>query len=329
MMRSRTSGSAYDTWFTSTPVTAAPSLAIRALRAPAPFVPGWFPLVVEPVHRRLRSSPRGEVVADVAGLRMALDTAEYTQRRFLYGCWEHGELRFLRRVVRSGDVVLDVGAHVGFMALAAARAAGPNGEVHAFEPVPANADRLARNVELNALTTVRMNAVAVGASAGAVRLGLTEIGVSSGTTGGYTVGGEHGQVETEMISLDEYVAESVAARRVRLLKIDAEGHEPEVLAGFSRTLAEMPPDAIMLEVNSRMLGGDDAELLNRLTVAGYRLHRIGRRGSLRPMPEAREIAAAEERRRAAGDQIGRIRAGLMERDAFFNAAAIRPGSGIT
>ena len=302
-------------------------LTIRALRVPAPWVPGWFPLVVEPVHRRVGPS-EGDVVLPAGGQLMALDPREYTQRRFIYGCWEFGELRVLRRVLRAGDVMVDVGAHVGFMTLAAARAVGERGEVHAFEPIPSNFARLERNVELNGLRNVRLHRSAVGAAGGTVRLGLTNIGVASGTTGGYTVGGEHGQVETPMVALDDYLPEQLADRRVRLLKIDAEGHEPAVLDGLASTLDRLPPDALMVEVNGEMLSEGGSGLLDRLRAAGYAVHRIGPRGNLGPLPDAVRIAKAERRRHAAGEHAGALRGGLLERDAFFNALAIRPGSGV-
>src|SRR5687768_4546875 len=53
-------------------------------------------------------------------------------------------LAVVERVVRRGDVVLDVGANFGFFAYRLARLVGPEGEVHAFEPHPALRENLTR-----------------------------------------------------------------------------------------------------------------------------------------------------------------------------------------
>jgi len=46
---------------------------------------------------------------------------------------------WLRRAVKPGDVVLDIGANVGLVTLEAAWLAGPAGRVVAVEPAPGNA----------------------------------------------------------------------------------------------------------------------------------------------------------------------------------------------
>src|SRR4051794_1920829 len=108
---------------------------LELLRLGGPRVPGWFPLVVEPLHRRF-DGDGGVREVDVLGFRMRVDLGEYMQRRFYYHCYEGPEVRFMSRWVRPGDTVVDVGAHVGLFTLHAARLVGPVGRVLAFEPVP-------------------------------------------------------------------------------------------------------------------------------------------------------------------------------------------------
>ena len=58
-------------------------------------------------------------------------------------------LELSRRVIRTGDVVVDGGSNIGFFALFAARLVGGNGRVFAFEPDPQSFLLLRRNVESN------------------------------------------------------------------------------------------------------------------------------------------------------------------------------------
>ena len=55
-----------------------------------------------------------------------------------YPAYEQREAALVRRFLRPGDVVLDIRAHVGFFTLRCAQAVGTRGEVHSFEPIPAN-----------------------------------------------------------------------------------------------------------------------------------------------------------------------------------------------
>ncbi len=120
------------------------------------------------------------------GVRMRAGPREYTQRRIFYGAHEPGEVAALRRLLRPGDAVIDVGAHVGFFTLLAADAVGPDGAVHAFEPVHENFRNLAVNVDLNGFEHVVLNRVAVGREVGHVQLGTSAEAGSN--TGGFTVG---------------------------------------------------------------------------------------------------------------------------------------------
>ena len=51
-------------------------------------------------------------------------------------------------------VIIDVGAHVGYYSLLAARQVGPTGRVYAFEPDSSNHDLLLGNIERNGYTNI-------------------------------------------------------------------------------------------------------------------------------------------------------------------------------
>lgn len=132
------------------------SLAAAAAR----WMPAWLKKAVYrsgPLARLIRrtlnrAAPTGLSVVTVAagGLQGAtLELNLQTEKDYWLGTYEPELQRALRDWVRPGQVVYDVGANIGYVSLLLARAAGSQGKVYAFEPLPANLERLRKNVELN------------------------------------------------------------------------------------------------------------------------------------------------------------------------------------
>ena len=267
---------------------------------------------------------------------MRLDLRDYTQGRIYYGCHEP-KRRAVKRLLRPGDVALDVGANVGLFTLLAANAVGSTGEVHAFDLVPATFAELTENVRINGFAQVRLTRAAVGAAPGETTLGLGEH--PEGGSGGYMTGGTGAPVEAPVVTLDGYVAQHVPDAPIRLLKVDVEGAEPDVLLGFRERLSVRPPDIVVAEVSPETLGlhGHNAASLEQLTRSGYRLHRLGPRGRLRPLrnDEVALLAAPNVSQRSTDGLVGLFRQGQAERKTFFNVFALsslvnqQPGSALT
>lgn len=87
-----------------------------------------------------------------------------------HSCWlgtfERGKLELLAAALRDGDVVYDIGAHVGLYSLLAAARVGTAGHVYAFEPLPRNLEYLRRHLALNGVDTCTVLEVAVSPTAG-------------------------------------------------------------------------------------------------------------------------------------------------------------------
>lgn len=186
--------------------------------------------------------------------------------------------------------------------------------------MPYNHERLAANVALNGYDNVRLNRAAVGDHAGEVSLGLYEKSSVGNGTGGYSVGGEHGSsITAPLVKLDDYLADSVDGR-VRLLKIDVEWLEPQVLKGLAETLRTSPPEAIMFELFARMLekhGSRPGELYGLLD-AGYRLYELDRRGRTVDPPPPAEIEEVTRAWDFDHQPRSRLRVGLGMRRMLFN-----------
>jgi len=79
---------------------------------------------------------------------------------YLVGTYEPHLQQAIRRYVRRGETVYDVGANLGYVSLSLAKRVGPTGHVAAFEPIPQNVELLRKNIANNRLSSVRVFDVA-------------------------------------------------------------------------------------------------------------------------------------------------------------------------
>lgn len=153
----------------------------------------------------------------------------------------------LRRLLAPGAVFYDVGANIGFFTILGARLVGPEGRVIAFEPVPACARAVARNIELNGFAHAEIREEAVGARSAADR--LLVVGEASWSHLAST--GRHAdvreEIEVKVVAIDELVAAG-AVPPPDVLKIDTEGAELQAIAGMRATIERHRP-AIVCELH--------------------------------------------------------------------------------
>ena len=137
------------------------------------------------------------------------------------------DYEFLTRILRHGDVVVDVGANIGFITLAAAGIVGARGRVYAIEPNRRTFSYLRSNVQLNEYRNVVLMNCAVGAASGHARMSDLALDDINRVL-------PDGPVRVHLRTLDELLLDE--QRDIRLLKVDVEGYEMEVFRGAPRTL---------------------------------------------------------------------------------------------
>jgi FkbM family methyltransferase len=134
----------------------------------------------------------------------------------------------LSNYLRAGDTVIDVGANIGNLALAAAVAVGPRGRVLAFEPHPRVFGYLSGNIALNHAVHVRAYNLALGD-----RRGATSLSDGRADDQNKVLPGGQG-LPVPIERLDEVFD---GQSDVSLLKIDVEGYEKYVLWGAEAVLS--------------------------------------------------------------------------------------------
>ncbi len=168
--------------------------------------------------------------------------------------------------LRSGDLVVDVGANVGIFSVYAVRRGAAR--VLAVEPHPNNAAFLERNLRTNEATGVEVARCALADRDGTVRLTLAAKGVAHRLCDR----DQDGAAPTESI---EVTAETLAGlcrargvERIDLLKLDCEGAEGLILPSLGpEGLAHV--DRIALEFHDRASPLDHSALQRLLEAAGF------------------------------------------------------------
>ena len=132
---------------------------------------GVLARVAAPVLERVLPDHPREIVVRGGRARGVRLVAELKREKFYWtGGYESRVQDALAEELRPGGSFWDVGAHLGFFTLLASRLVGPEGKVHAFEPLPANRARLETGISLNDATNVTLHPVALAGRTGSAVL---------------------------------------------------------------------------------------------------------------------------------------------------------------
>jgi FkbM family methyltransferase len=275
------------------------SLAAAVARLlPAPLKKAIYRLgpLARLIRRALnRAAPQGLSRAVVAagglqGASLLLDLQ--IEKDYWLGTYEVELQEAVRQWIQPGMTVYDVGANVGYISLLLARHVGAEGQVYAFEPLPANQERIRRNLALNqpaggkpsAYARVTPVAAAVVDRPGPVRF-LTHASTSMGKAMGSAGRADErylAEIEVAGLTLDEFAYGEGGHGVPQAIKMDIEGGEVLALGGMVRLLCEARP-LLLVELH----GPESAQAAwQTLTAAGYTIRRM--------QPGYPPVAALEE-----------------------------------
>ncbi len=139
----------------------------------------------------------------------------------------------LRSTLRSEDVLVDVGAHIGWFSVIGSKLAG---HVVAIEPDPDNWRHLRTNLRINGCENVTAYPVAAGQADGHTR--LYQSFEHRGDHQLSVVGDRKDYKKVRVRSVDNVLAE--AGKRASWIKLDTQGSEAAILRGMRRTLDSRP-----------------------------------------------------------------------------------------
>lgn len=150
-----------------------------------------------------------------------------------------------KSLIRSNDVVLDVGANIGCTSILFGNLAE---KVYCFEPSPTTFGYLEKNVKNARLDRVTPVNVGLGKESGMFELTFSQSDRSGGFVSNVTSASQGHQVEQiKIIKGDDFMKESKVPK-IDFIKIDVEGFEKSVIEGLSATIARDQP-IVVLELN--------------------------------------------------------------------------------
>lgn len=190
-------------------------------------------------------------------------------RLCFFGIWEPRITALFRKAIRPSDVVIDVGANIGYYASLASQLVGPSGQVFAVEASSMIRKRLEFNLNLNAAENVTVLPYAAWNKSGTATLHI-----ASNNRGGSSLcemANRESDETVQLSRLDDLIPESVIPR-IRMIKIDVEGAEHHALQGLSKIFESNRDCVVVCEIdatNIDRLGGSAKDIFQLLREYGY------------------------------------------------------------
>jgi FkbM family methyltransferase len=176
---------------------------------------------------------------------------------------------------------LDIGANFGEVGLYAAKFVGPSGQVHVFEPQAKLANLIRVSAELNGFKHVHTHEVALSGKDGQfnffVPRGYTCVGSLAADTSSSS---EIDVMKVQARKAGTYL-EQLKLPRIRVIKVDVEGHEEQILSGALDFLRSNKPAAIIFESHDSGQAFFDRNVVKQIASLGYNFYQIKQKVLLR------------------------------------------------
>ncbi|MBL7893201.1 MAG: FkbM family methyltransferase [Bacteroidia bacterium] len=180
------------------------------------------------------------------------------------------EIEFLKRTVKKGDVVLDIGANIGFYSKILSDLVGPSGKVYSFEPDKVNFNYFLKNT--NGLTNIVPVNKAVADQTKTLKLYTSKLLNVDHRT--YKVDEYEKELTIDAVSIDDFVNDTF---KVDFIKMDIQGFEVSALKGMKQTFVKNRTAKMLTELwpyGLRKAGHSCAELINLVEQYGLMVHEL-------------------------------------------------------
>jgi FkbM family methyltransferase len=188
------------------------------------------------------------------------------------GTYEKGILFFLKDFLKKGDCFVDVGANIGLMSLFASQCVGENGTVLSFEAHPETSELLNYNISLNKFKNIRVFDCALGGQKGEGVIRFQ----SELNRGGASLVDNVKREDGFKVIIDTLDALFPDKLIPKVVKIDVEGFELEVLKGAEKIIRNYSPVLILELIDERSAENDDVSNLidYALSLSNYQVFKL-------------------------------------------------------
>jgi FkbM family methyltransferase len=220
----------------------------------------------------VKSKVSRSVPYDIQGHRMYLDPPDMLNLT-IDGSYDPVATETVKKYIKPGDTVVDLGANIGYYTLIFARLVGPQGKVYAFEPDPEICAILRKNIGLNGYRNVVVEEKAVSDKSGKRRFIVHAAYPTANTLAPES--GKSGSIEADTVALDDYFAR--VPGKIAFIKMDVEGAEYAVWEGMARLLKDNPRLVVMTEFYPAALrksGAEPRDFLGRIAGDGFLISEV-------------------------------------------------------
>ena len=213
-----------------------------------------------------------KIKAVVNQAKVTLDLGEVIQRRMFLGNYEPTETAWCKQCLGPGDTFIDVGANFGHYTTLGAALVGDKGKVFAFEPSPVASKVIEDAITESGIHNIVLTRAAVGSKNGSASLFLpTTRYLHSPSI--LKSDPDFVPIEIPLIALDQFEPLKDVPS-IKLVKIDVEGYEPDVLDGMEQLIRARKVKNLFCEFNSWWLERNattSKQLLERFFDFGYQI----------------------------------------------------------
>jgi FkbM family methyltransferase len=187
--------------------------------------------------------------------------------------WEQwGAKDYQTVAVKAGDIVVEIGGHIGTSSLNYSHLVGPTGMVYAIEALPENFEILTRNIARNGITNVKAFHLAI---VGDPDLKEITLNTNPYNSGGHSIFkmsvAETARSVTPAMTLERFVAEE-GIPRIDILQMDIEGAEFDILLNSDKALLASIPQIMFEYHDAYAKPRTHAELIALLRGLGFTTH---------------------------------------------------------
>jgi FkbM family methyltransferase len=243
---------------------------------------------------------RTALLKTVDGLKLYVDTRDVSLAPHLLvdGAWERWVTDAVKRFVKPGMRVADIGANVGYYSTLLARIVGPEGWVHCFEPNPTMYDLLFRGMEVNGfLGRSQCHRLALWSAAETRTLKMwrrhpTGSSFYTNEASAARFNDLISEIDVETARLDDVLENDL---RLDFIKIDAEGSEIAIVDGARRVLAANHALQLIVEYSPARDSDRPSDLLASFRAEGFLIATIEEDGTIKDVAPADDAALLNRR----------------------------------
>lgn len=190
--------------------------------------------------------------------------------------WEPEITKIVKEIIKKDQIVIDVGANIGYFTTLFSKLVGTAGKVYAFEPAPINFEILQRNILVNNLKNVLIHQTAASNVSNTQDLYLSTWNFGDNRL--FEKPRDERDLEREKIQVDTIRLDEIVKEKINLIKIDVQGFEWQVIDGAKKLIDNNNDIKIIFEFTPQLLklnGVKPEDFLYRLLKMNFNIYDIG------------------------------------------------------